>query len=180
VPLTQRDILKLFELLNAEMATAGTRAELFLVGGAVMCLAYAARPSTHDVDALFRPGKQVREAAARVAARAGMNPDWLNNGVKGYMSAQGDFAPFLEMDHLSVMVAQPEYLLAMKCLAMRIGAEFHDEDDVRYLLRQLDIRRYDHAISVIEKYYPLDRFPQKTLYALAEILPKGARTVLEP
>jgi hypothetical protein len=172
VPLTRGDILKLFELLGEEMATSGTRAELFLVGGAVMCLAYAARPSTQDVDALFRPSKQVREAAARVAARVGMSPEWLNDGVKGFMSADGDFAPFLEMDHLSVMVAQPEYLLAMKCLAMRIGAEFHDEDDVRYLLRHLDIRRYDPAVSVIEKYYPLDRFPRKALYALAEILPK--------
>jgi len=172
MPLTQRDIRKLFELLNEDLTTTGTHAELFLVGGAVMCIAYAARPSTQDVDALFRPSKQVREAAARVAARAGLNSDWLNDGVKGFMSAHGDFAPFLEMDHLSVMVAQPEYLLAMKCLAMRIGAEFHDEDDVRYLLRHLDIRRYDHAISVIGKYYPLDRFPQKTLYALAEILPK--------
>jgi hypothetical protein len=172
VPLTQSDILRLFELLNEELKTTGTKAELFLAGGAVMCLAYAARPSTQDVDALFRPAKQVREAAARVAARAGMSPEWLNDGVKGFMSARGDLAPFLEMDHLTVMVAQPEYLLAMKCLAMRIGAEFHDEDDVRYLLRQLDLRRYDQAISVIEKYYPLDRFPQKTLYALAEILPK--------
>ena len=69
------------------------------------------------------------------------------------------------------MIAQPGYLLAMKCLAMRIGAEFHDEDDVRYLLRHLDIRRYDHALAVIEKYYPLEQFPQKTLYALAELLP---------
>jgi hypothetical protein len=172
MPLTQRDIRKLFELLNEDLTTTGTHAELFLVGGAVMCIAYSARPSTQDVDALFRPSKQVREAAARVAARAGLNSDWLNDGVKGFMSAHGDFAPFLEMDHLSVMVAQPEYLLAMKCLAMRIGAEFHDEDDVRYLLRHLDIRRYDHAISVIGKYYPLDRFPQKTLHALAEILPK--------
>ena len=59
------------------------------------------------------------------------------------MSAQGDFAPFLKMDHLSVMVAQPAYLLAMKCLAMRIGAEFHDEDDIRYLLRHLDVRTYN-------------------------------------
>lgn len=89
---------------------------------------------------MFRPAAQIREAAARVAARTRVDPDWLNDGVKGFMSAQGDFAPFLELDHLRVMVAQPEYLLAMKCLSMRIGAEFHDEDDIRYLLRQLDIR----------------------------------------
>jgi hypothetical protein len=71
-------------------------------------------------------------------------------------------------------VAQAEYLLAMKCLAMRIGAEFHDEDDIRYLLRHLNILAYEKAIAVITKYYPLERFPQKTLYALAELLPKHA------
>ena len=89
------------------------------------------------------------------------------------MSAQGEFAPFLELDHLRVMVAQPEYLLAMKCLSMRLGAEFHDEDDVRYLLRHLDIRSRKKAVAIITKYYPLERFPQKTLYALEELLPEA-------
>jgi hypothetical protein len=173
VALTQNDLRRLFELLNDELRRSGTRGELFLVGGAVMCLAYAARPSTQDVDALFRPPAQVREAAARVAARAKVRADWLNDGVKGFVSAQGEFAPFLELDHLRVMVALPEYVLAMKCLAMRIGAEFHDEDDVRYLLRHLDIRTQDKALAVITKYYPLERFPQKALYALAELLPNS-------
>ena len=172
--LTQADLRRLFELLNEELRQSQAEAELFLVGGAVMCLAYAARPSTQDVDALFSPPAKVREAAARVATRAHMSPDWLNDGVKGFMSAQGDFAPFIELDHLRIMVAQPEYLLAMKCLAMRIGAEFHDEDDVRYLLRHLDIRSYEKAVATITKYYPLERFPQKTLYALAELLPGKA------
>jgi len=171
-PLKDSDIRRLFDLLNEELRAAAIDAELFLLGGAVMCLAYAARPSTEDVDALFRPAAEVRKAAARVGARAGINPDWLNDGVKGFVSAQGDFAPFLELEHLRVMVAQPGYLLAMKCLSMRIGAEFHDEDDVRYLLRHLDVRSYEQALSIIEKYYPLERFPQKTLYALAELLPK--------
>ena len=171
-PLTQSDIRRLFDLLNQELRTSAIQGELFLVGGAVMCLAYSARPSTLDVDAVFRPPTGVREAAARVGARAGLHQDWLNDGVKGFLSAQGDFAPFLELDHLRVMVAQPSYLLAMKCLAMRIGAEFHDEDDVRYLLRHLDIRSYAEAMAVIGRYYPLERFPQKTLYALAELLPQ--------
>ena len=171
--LTQADLRRLFDLLNEELSHSGTRGELFLVGGAVMCLAHAARPSTQDVDALFRPPAQVREAAARVAARAKLKADWLNDGVKGFLSTQGEFAPFLELSHLRIMIAQPEYLLAMKCLAMRIGAEFHDEDDVRYLLRLLEIRTHEKAVSVITKYYPLERFPQKTLYALAELLPNS-------
>jgi hypothetical protein len=144
-----------------------------------MCLAYAARPSTQDVDGLFRPARQVREAAARVAVQAGLPADWLNDGVKGFLSERGEYATFLELDHLRVMVAQPAYLLAMKCLSLRIGAEFHDEDDIRYLLRHLDIDTYEQAVAVITRYYPLERFPQKTLYALGELLPMkdGSRPV---
>jgi hypothetical protein len=178
-PLTEIDLRELFELLNDELRSSGTKAELFLVGGAVMCLAYDARPSTQDVDAVFRPPEEVRKAAARAASRASISPDWLNDGVKRFLSPQGDFAPFLEREHLYVMVAQPEYMLAMKCLAMRIGAEFHDEDDdVRYLLRHLDIRNYEKAVTAITKYFPLERFPQKTLYALQELLPQAAERVL--
>ena len=170
--LTSTDLRKLFDLFNLELSAAETEGELFLVGGAVMCLAYSARPSTQDVGGLFRPARQIREAAARVALRAGVQPDWLNDGVKGFLSDQGDFAPFLELDHLRVLVAQPAYLLAMKCLSFRIGAEFHDEDDVRYLLRHLNMTSYEKVVEMIGRYYPLQRFPQKTLYALNELLPQ--------
>jgi hypothetical protein len=173
-PLTRADIRRLLDLLNEELRQSETHGELYLVGGAVMCLAYDARPSTLDVEANFRPAAEVRRAAARAAARRGLRADWLNDAVKGYLSPEGDFAPFLELDHLRVMVAEPQYLLAMKCLAMRIGAEFHDEDDIRYLLRHLDVRSYDQAVSILEKYYPLERFPHKTLYALEELLPDKA------
>lgn len=170
--LTEGDLRRLFGLLNKELAGAETEGELFLVGGAVMCLAYAARASTEDVDALFRPSAEIRAAAARVAARAGLPPDWLNDAVKGFLSEHGEFRTWLELSHLRVMVALPEYLLAMKCLALRIGIEFHDEDDIRYLLRHLGVTSYDKALEIVTRYYPLERFPQKTLYALNELLPK--------
>ncbi len=67
------------------------------------------------------------------------------------------------------MTASPAYLLAMKCLAMRLGVEFHDENDIRFLLRYLDITNYKTAVDFISRYYPLERFPQKALYALEEI-----------
>ncbi len=173
--LTAKDLRRLFGLLNEELAAAGTQGELYIVGGAVMCLAYAARPSTQDVDAYFRPAREVREAALRVSARADMPPDWLNDAVKGYLSDRGEYRSWLELSHLRIMVAQPEYLLAMKCLAFRIGAEFHDEDDIRYLLRHLGIAGFDRAKEIITRYYPLERFPQKTLYALDELLGDGPR-----
>lgn len=106
-------------------------------------MVYAARASTQDIDAVFRPPVKMREAAVRVAVLVDLRPDWLNDGVKGFFSAQGEFARFLELDHLRVMVAQPGYVLTMKCLAMRIGAEFHNEEDARYLLRHLDVGSYE-------------------------------------
>ena len=169
--LTTKDLRRLFELLNEELKAGDIEGELFLVGGAVMCLAYSARPSTQDVDGVFRPARQIREASARVALRARVSPAWLNDAVKGFLSEHGDFSPFLALDHLRVMLAQPAYLLAMKCLSFRIGVEFHDEDDVRYLLRHLNVEAYKTALEIITRYYPLERFPQKTLYALQEMLP---------
>jgi hypothetical protein len=97
------------------------------------------RPATRDVDAFFRPSREVREAAARVAARSGVPDRWLNDAVKGFLSPRGEYDPYLELPHLRVFVARPEYLLAMKCASMRLGAEFHDLDDVRYLLRYLNL-----------------------------------------
>jgi hypothetical protein len=74
VEFTRADIERLFELLNRELGDSGIRGELYLVGGAVMCLAYGARASTRDVDAAFRPSAGVRKAAARVAAQVGIDP----------------------------------------------------------------------------------------------------------
>lgn len=101
-----KDLRRLFELLSAELGKAGVRGELFVVGGAVMCLAYGARETTRDVDALFRPAGAVRAAAARVATQAGIEADWLNDAVKGYLSDRGGFAPFLDLEHLRVMLEE--------------------------------------------------------------------------
>lgn len=168
---TPDDMHRLFGLLNEELRDVSSRGEIYLVGGAVMCLAYSARPSTRDIDAAFQPSATVRQAAARVASRIGFEPHWLNDGVKGFMSSRGEFALFLELDHLRVMLAQPEYLLAMKCMAMRLGAESRDQDDVRFLLRLLDVHNVSEAVKIITKYYSPDEIPKKTLYALPDLLP---------
>jgi hypothetical protein len=168
--LTRERILQLFDCLNEELAEVGTIGELYLVGGAVMCLALNARESTADVDALFEPTQTVREAALRVGRAVGVGDRWLSDAVKGFLSPKGDFDPFLELSHLRVFVAHPEYLLAMKCAAMRLGAEFHDLDDVRYLLRWLNITKLDEALAIVTRYFDEERLPPKTRLALEEML----------
>ena len=167
---SKRDIDVLFSRLNQELARRSITGEVYVVGGAVMCLVFDARASTRDIDAFFRPAREVREAAQAIATAAGLPGDWLNDAVKAYLSDHEDFQPYLELSNLHVLTASPEYLLAMKCLAMRLGEGFRDEDDVRFLLRILNLTDYQKALEVITGYYPRERFPQKTLYALEELL----------
>ena len=172
--LTRETILRALGLLSEELGKQGVIGEVCLFGGTVMVLAFTARLATKDVDALFQPAQTIREIAHRIGEEQHLPANWLNDGVKGYVSARhetmaGNLPQFA---HLRLTMPVPEYLLAMKCLALRIGAESHDEDDVRYLLRHLDIGTYEQAVAVITRFYPLERFPQKTLYALGELLPR--------
>ena len=171
VRFSKADMLRLFTLLNEELAASGTRAEVYLVGGAVMCLAFGARETTRDVDAFFKPAPQVREAAARVAVRADVPAQWLNDAVKGWLSPRGTFDHFLELSHLQLFVAQPAYLLALKCAAMRLGEEFRDLDDIRYLLRYLNITSAHEALAIVRQYIDDSQIPLRTTLALEELLP---------
>jgi predicted nucleotidyltransferase len=169
--LTTADMLRLFDLLNTELSAIDTHAEVYLVGGAVMCLALGARDATRDVDAWFRPSTTVRQAAARVAAIADVPPSWLNDAVKAFLSPRGEFDPWLERSHLQVFVAQPGYMLALKCMAMRLGEEFQDLDDIRYLLRHLNITTAADALAIVTQYFDEAQVPVKTRLALEELLP---------
>ncbi len=168
--LSATEIHALFKALNGELEAESVRAEVYVLGGAVMCLVLAARPSTKDVDAYFMPTSKVREAVRRVARDRNLADDWLNDAVKGFLSERGEFVPFLELSHLRVLTATPEYLLAMKCLAMRLGAEFHDEADVRFLLRYLNLTKLEAVENILTRFYPLERFLPKTFLALEELL----------
>lgn len=172
VALTKKKILSLFDQMNTALQEKKISAEINVVGGAVMCLAFDARKSTMDVDGSFLPAASVREIAADIAVRNNLPTSWLNDGVKGFFSQQGDFSPFWEKSNLKVYVATPEYMLAMKSLSMRIGEEFSDVSDVAYLLRYLNIETMDQAIEILAKYYPKEKYPAKTMYALKDLLKK--------
>lgn len=106
-------------------------------------------------------------------AEAGVPDRWLNDAVKGYLGQAGDFDDYLERSHLRVFVARPAYLLAMKCAAMRLGEEFHDLDDVRYLLRYVDIETVEEALAVVTKNFDENPLLPKTRLVLEELLSRG-------
>ena len=135
-----------------------------------MCLVFDARPSTRDVDAWFHPAGELRKAARCVAVVAGVPEDWLNDGAERFLGSRAEFEPYLDLPNLRLFSAVPAYVLAMKCVAMRIRKGFRDEEDVRFLLRALNIERYEDAVEIVLSYFDEDRIPAKTWLALEEIL----------
>jgi hypothetical protein len=152
--LSRERILSLFAELDSELCRTGTRGDVFIVGGAAMTLAYDARPATRDVDGIWHPSAEVRAAAVRVAARHDdIEPEWLNDAVKGFLPAKpkGPTTVVYDGDCLIVSVPAPEYLLATKLLASRVG---RDEDDIRLLYRLAGLTTVDEGLALIERYYP--------------------------
>lgn len=156
----------------------GVQGELCLLGGTAMVLAFRARVATRDVDAIFEPAAVVRDLARRVAAELDLPEDWLNDGAKGFVSERhettaGDLPQF---DGLRLTAPTPEYMLAMKCMASRIGAgpdDPGDVGDIRFLVAHLGLRTATEAQAIIARYYPEERIPPRAIYLLEELLSPG-------
>jgi hypothetical protein len=58
----------------------------------------------------------------------------------------------------------------MKCLAIRLGEEYRDRDDILVLLRALNLRSVAEVEPVLARYYPLERYPAKARYVLEDLL----------
>jgi hypothetical protein len=119
----------------------------------------------------------VRRAAADIAAREGWPADWLNDGVKGFTSANEKMYLMVNFQAsseggLRVHMPAPEYLFAMKCMAMRPeGLEgSHDISDIEALAQVIGVQTAEEALSLVEAFYPAARVPAKVRFGVEEIM----------
>jgi hypothetical protein len=149
-----------------------------LFGGTVMVLAYAARVSTKDVDAIFQPTKLMREVADEVGKTNNLPAGWLNDGVKGFVSAKHDLTQgnLPQFSNLRLTMPTPEYLLAMKCMASRIDpvqSEGGDVRDIIFLIRHLGLKSAAAVMGVVAEYYPASQIPIKAQYLVESLFEEG-------
>jgi hypothetical protein len=157
------------EKLNEELRLMDVKGEVCLYGGAVMCLVYDARPNTKDIDAVFKPTQQIREAIKRIAEAYNLKEDWLNDAVKGYVVVHPQKA-LLNLSNLKIFVPEPDYLLAMKTLAARV--EGTDKQDVQFLINLLGLKSAQEVFSILEKYYPRQHIKPATQFFIEELFEK--------
>ncbi len=125
--LSKDDILSGLERIDEEARRAGVLVDLAIYGGAALAITFDLRQATRDVDAVVS-GDPVflRRVVAEIAADRGWPSDWLNDGVKGFLSANEKMqtvGQFQGGGHggLRVYVPTPEYMFALKAMAMRTG-----------------------------------------------------------
>ncbi len=156
-----------FTALGERLARRGVVADVFVVGGAAMALAYDATRVTRDVDARFVPHGIVLEEARRVADELGLPPWWLNEQATAYISGKDDPGKRRVFDHpgLRVMAASPEHVFAMKALAART----RDIDDLRLLAGMIGVETADAALRICADFYPDEPVPPRTEAVLREL-----------
>jgi hypothetical protein len=155
-----------FRRLGDRLAQRGVVADLYVFGGAAMALAYDARRSTRDIDAIFEPHGVVLDAAKAVADELGMPHWWLNEQASAYVAPGGDPTAPRVFDHpgLRVSAASPEHLLAMKVLASRR----RDNDDIRLLVKHLGLTTVDEVLAVCRDVFPDEEVPARARLVLED------------
>lgn len=115
VLLGRAELERAFTHLGERLVRRGVVADIFVVGGAAMALAYDAARVTRDVDARFLPHGIVLEEARHVANDLGLPPWWLNERAGVYISGKDDLGKRRVFDHpgLRVMAASPQHIFAM-------------------------------------------------------------------
>ena len=158
--MTAEEITQYLTELNDELSLVDIKGEVSLYGGAVMCLAFKARAATKDVDAIFEPVKEIRNASRRIADRHGLRIDWLNFAVRMFVVDHPRQVLF-DLSNLIVTVPDADYLLAMKMIALR--PETEDENDAEFLIGRLGLKNPQEVLAIVADYYPKKQVKQKTV-----------------
>ena len=140
------------------------------------------RVSSQDVDAVAQTDQPFVDMIARqIAARHSWAEDWLNDGVRTYLSPNVDVPEHHELfatypsesePGLRVYVPTAEYMLAMKLMSLRIddSQDNKDKDDVENLLRIVGVETKKQLIDLAAAYYPEARVSGKLLLAADHLL----------
>src|SRR5271156_3446270 len=163
--------------LADQLNVRNVKAKIYLVGGAVMVLAFDARFSTGDIDGAMYPTDEVLAVAAEIGERRGLGAEWLNNSAQQFIPVFKDpeWQPILKSGNVEIVAADERSMLAMK---MRAGRGARDRLDITFLVKKCGITSVAEALDLYEEYFPEDPLPDRTLPLLDEAIealdPKSA------
>lgn len=171
--LDRDDLIHGINQVIAKLRNAGEPAGIRIVGGAALALRYFDRRTTSDIDAYLHPEPPILRAAEEVAAEESWPNNWLNSGATMFMpffSNGLDWEELYSDESVTISVASPRALLAMKIFASRPG---RDVQDIANLLTICNIQSITEAEELMDRYYPGDGLPGRALRILTAIFEQG-------
>lgn len=163
-PLAKEDMHALFDALSEKLRRKRARANIYVVGGSAMALAFTRERITRDIDARIDAGHgALIEAVHEVAAEQGLANSWLNDqAVSTIPKARDKRARTLyATEYLTVTGASAEHLLAMKLEAGRAA----DETDIAALVKFLGLRSIEEGVEIHRRLFPESRKDTQSLMA---------------
>lgn len=151
----REDIVALLHELGARLDARGLGAEVFVLGGSAIAVAYDARRVTADIDAIFVPVDEVEREVALMAEERRLPLGWLNNAVAGTLhGVLADDSPrdLFASAGISVKVASPEYILALKAMISTRELD-RDLEDAATLCHLLGIHNESELEAVVRRYF---------------------------
>ena len=148
--LTIDRVSALLQELGQRLVGRGIEGEIYVVRGAAMMLAYDRTRITRDIDAVGVPQEEIdAEVRAMAADHRDLDPDWLNARVLPLLprGVDGERLQVLGGPGLTVNVASPTWMLAMKARAAR---EDRDLDDIWVLCQVLGLRAVDDVWAICD------------------------------
>ena len=146
-------LVRLFDELSKELLLAGTRAQIYIIGGAAMSLAFSQARRTEDVDARIDKGHaRLTEAVRTVGRRHGIGDSWLNEQATWAIPRATDVRAqtLYQSAYLTVTGASAKHLLAMK---LEVGRT-KDREDIAVLCRHLGLRDPEEALGIHQELFP--------------------------
>jgi hypothetical protein len=169
---SREKVIELLTELGQRLQEQGVEGEVYLVGGGAMLLGYSRTTVTKDLDAIYTPTEIIDQIADQMAAERpdfALMPGWLNSQVLPLLPRVQDARAWqaLDLPGLTVSIASPEHLLAMKA---RAGRGIRDFNDVAVLADILEITAIDRVWEICETVWGFDVFASEDRQALAEYL----------
>lgn len=169
------DIIAGLTELAIRMDGASIAARIHVIGGAAISIEYnPSRESTIDVDAwLYIHHTLVGrvDAIVRDIALDRLWPDdWFNTNAQMFLPEHGEpfaWRALIDVGNVSVLVAPPDLLLAMKLLA---GRGRRDLPDLAPLIAACEIASVSAAVELFDAFYPHDGMSTKSLAWLIQNL----------
>lgn len=145
----------LLTALGARLKARGVQGSVYVVGGAAISTTFDdGRRLTSDIDAMASPADIIAVEAALLAIERDLPPNWLNSNAKPWIpSPSSDTgATVTEIPGLTVTIASPRHLLAMKMVAFRTI----DRSDLVRLFERLHIQTPEEAADIVDEVYGVE------------------------